>query len=64
MCSCNITCLGVSFDCIKNSFFCSTLLNFPYVMKISHPVMCKTKNPVFLLVVGLIMEFLCGFFAF
>jgi len=50
--SCNVTYLKVSFGCIKNSCFCSTLLNFPHVMKISNPMIYKTEKPGFLLCLG------------
>lgn len=49
----------VSFDCIRNSFFGSTLLHLPYVMR-SHPVHSKTgkcRSPV----AGLIVQLLWGF---
>lgn len=52
--------LRVSVGCIKSSF-CSALLNFLYAMKISHLMACKTKKTAFLLVVGLITQFRCGF---
>lgn len=42
--SCKVMCLRVSSDCINSSFFCSTPLNFPDVMKMSHPMICKTQT--------------------